>query len=475
MWRRGERPYGTLGSARQHPELGDVNEARVIDGGAVGRGRGHRASSSCATRPSCAATSRCPTRRRRCCTTVGCAPATWCATTATSTYTFVGRVKEVIRRRGENLSPAEVEAALERHPDVAEAAVIAVASELSEDDVKAFVVGRAGRDRRPGRAARASRPGSWPRSRCRATSRSSTSCRTVRPGGSRSTGCRWSAPRTRWTSPPRRVRLGRWRLRAAPHRGCTPGSAPSDAEHIRVAGRDLPSEVMGQLTLTELSYLLVTRREPTDGQRRLVDAVLVSLADHGLTPSALATRLTYTGAPESIQGAVAAGLLGAGSVFLGPTGDTAEFLAAALADAGGDDRDRPRHAAADRRSRGRRPPRRRPAGARARPSGAQGRRSAHAADLRAGRGRGPARSAPSPAGGRWPRSRPSRAVERLPVNGAGAGGAALLDAGVPARAVRGMALIARTAGLVAHLVEEADSPIGMPLWLEVEARAGDDA
>ena len=68
------------------------------------------------------------------------------------TYTFVGRVKEVIRRRGENLSPAEVEAALERHPDVAEAAVVAVASDLSEDDVKAFVVAAPGRDDRPGRA-----------------------------------------------------------------------------------------------------------------------------------------------------------------------------------------------------------------------------------------------------------------------------------------------------------------------------------
>ena len=65
----------------------------------------------------------------------------------------------------------------------------------------------------------------------------------------------------------------------------------------------------------------------------MLDAVLVSLADHGLTPSALAARLTYTGAPESIQGAVAAGLLGAGSVFLGPAGDTAQFLADALAGA----------------------------------------------------------------------------------------------------------------------------------------------
>src|SRR5690606_29494053 len=56
------------------------------------------------------------------------------------TYTFVGRRKEVIRRRGENLSPAEVEAVLARHPDVAEAAVIGVPSALSEEDVKAFVV-----------------------------------------------------------------------------------------------------------------------------------------------------------------------------------------------------------------------------------------------------------------------------------------------------------------------------------------------
>src|SRR3954462_7170951 len=105
-------------------------------------------------------------------------------------------------------------------------------------------------------------------------------------------------------------------------------------DEIHVGGRDLPSEIMGRLTLTELTYLLVTRREPTPQQTNVLDAVLVSLADHGLTPSALAARLTYTGAPEAIQGAVAAGLLGAGSVFLGPAGDTAEFLADALTPVG---------------------------------------------------------------------------------------------------------------------------------------------
>jgi citrate synthase len=247
----------------------------------------------------------------------------------------------------------------------------------------------------------------------------------------------------------------------------------SDAEHISVAGRDLPTEVMGQFTLTELSYLLVARREPTPGQRRLVDAVLVSLADHGLTPSALAARLTYTGAPESIQGAVAAGLLGAGSVFLGPTGDTAEFLADALAHGGAEDDlddDEMRAVAAAavvaRRDAGLRVP------GLGHPVHRDGDpRTPRIYELAAAEGLlgrhlrllEMVADAQAEAGGR-----------RLPVNGAGAGGAALLDAGIPVAAVRGMALIARTAGLVAHLVEEAEQPIGMPLWLEVERRSGED-
>src|SRR3954465_14979685 len=104
----------------------------------------------------------------------------------------------------------------------------------------------------------------------------------------------------------------------------------STADSITVAGRDLAKDLLGSVPLTELTYLLVTRRPPSAAETRMLDAVLVSLADHGLTPSALSARLTYTGAPEAIQGATAAGLLGAGSVFLGPTGDTAEFLVAAL-------------------------------------------------------------------------------------------------------------------------------------------------
>ena len=144
VWRHGSRPFGSLGSARQHPDLGHVNDARVVDdsapvaAGGVGElelrnpaiMRGYYEMPD---------------------ETADVLVDGWLRTgdlvrdNGDETYTFVGRKKEVIRRRGENLSPAEVEAALERHPDVAEAAVIGVPSELSEQDVKAFVIGAPGR------------------------------------------------------------------------------------------------------------------------------------------------------------------------------------------------------------------------------------------------------------------------------------------------------------------------------------------
>jgi citrate synthase len=229
---------------------------------------------------------------------------------------------------------------------------------------------------------------------------------------------------------------------------------------------------MGKLTLTELAYLLVTRREPTPAQTRLLDAVLVSLADHGLTPSALAARLTYTGAPEAIQGAIAAGLLGAGSVFLGPAGDTAQFLFDALradgAPAEVDDSRLTRIAAAAvdaRRAAGERVP-------------GLGHPVHKDVDPRTPR----LYAIAEETGLLGPHLRllekvgevnEQRSGRHLPVNGAGAGGAALVDLGLPPSSARGVVLIARTAGLVAHLVEEADQPLGMPLWLEVERRASD--
>ena len=118
--------------------------------------------------------------------------------------------------------------------------------------------------------------------------------------------------------------------------GDWPGTAigHTTADSITVRGSDLADDLMGRVTFTELTFLLIRGVRPSAAETRLLDAVLVSLADHGLTPTVLAARLTYTGAPESLQGAVAAGLLGAGSVFLGVVEDTARFLYEVLAEAG---------------------------------------------------------------------------------------------------------------------------------------------
>jgi len=146
IWPHGSRPFGTLGTVRQHPELGVINHARVVDdeGAEVGPGgtgelllrnpvltRGYWGM---------------PAETGRAFTGDG-----WLHTgdlvtvDPGGTYTFVARKKEVLRRRGENLSPAEVEEVLDEHPDVLECAVVGVPSELSEEEVKAFVVPVPGR------------------------------------------------------------------------------------------------------------------------------------------------------------------------------------------------------------------------------------------------------------------------------------------------------------------------------------------
>jgi carnitine-CoA ligase len=135
VWAHGTRPYGTLGSPRQHPTLGEVNEGRVNADGelelrnpAVMKGYWEM-----------------PNETAQVLGSDG-----WLKTgdlvteNPDGTYTFVGRKKDVIRRRGENVAPAEIEEALVSHPDVVEVAVVGVPSELSEDDIKAFVVLRDG-------------------------------------------------------------------------------------------------------------------------------------------------------------------------------------------------------------------------------------------------------------------------------------------------------------------------------------------
>jgi citrate synthase len=229
----------------------------------------------------------------------------------------------------------------------------------------------------------------------------------------------------------------------------------SDADSITVMGRDLANELMGKATLTELAFLVVQRRMPSAEETRLFDAVLVSLADHGLTPTVLAARLTHTGAPESLQGAIAAGLLGAGSVFLGVVEDTVLFL-----DAVGDDVDEgvKREIEAGRRIPGLGHPIHRVEDPRtpriyaiASETGLEGRyltRLREVAEAHA-----------------------TQAGKDLPINGAGVAGAALADLGFPAQLLRGFALLARTAGLLGHLAEEMRTPIGMRLYREVDERA----
>ena len=144
IWRHGERPYGTLGSARQHPVLGHINDARATDNGRV-IGAGEEGELELRNPVIMRGYYEMPEE------TAAVIVDGWLHTgdlvrvNDDDTYTFLGRIKEVIRRRGENLSPTEVEAALERHPDVMEAAVVGVPSDLSEEDVKAFVVATPGR------------------------------------------------------------------------------------------------------------------------------------------------------------------------------------------------------------------------------------------------------------------------------------------------------------------------------------------
>ncbi|MQA99790.1 MAG: citryl-CoA lyase [Actinobacteria bacterium] len=239
---------------------------------------------------------------------------------------------------------------------------------------------------------------------------------------------------------------------------------------ITVRGRNLADDVMGKLSFSEAAFLLASGRVPSDEEALLFDAVLTSLADHGLTPTALAARFTYTGAPESLQGAIAAGLLGAGSVFLGPVEDTARFLhdiITHLPDGGVDDASLVAAA------------------------GGAVKQQLDAGKRVPGLGH-PIHTESDP---RTPRMYQlaaendllgphlrlleqvavafgSATGKTLPVNGAGVAGAALLDLGFPPALTRGFALLARTAGLIGHLAEEAESPIGTRLWKEIDARAG---
>ena len=140
----------------------------------------------------------------------------------------------------------------------------------------------------------------------------------------RTTGCR----RRRWTSTARDPPLAGRSARRSGDLTEYPDRARRlhAGRHHAARRRTWPRDVMGSVGFGELAFWLATQRRPTPGETRVFEAVLAALADHGFTPTAIVTRLTYLSAPDSVQGALAAGLLGGGSRFLGVTEDCGRFL-----------------------------------------------------------------------------------------------------------------------------------------------------
>jgi citrate synthase len=227
---------------------------------------------------------------------------------------------------------------------------------------------------------------------------------------------------------------------------------------------------MGQVGFGELALWLLTLERPTPSQGRVFEAVLVALADHGFTPTAIAARLTYLSAPDSLQGAVAAGLLGGGSRFLGVTEDCGRYLHEVL---GGQDGPLPDDDAGwDELAR--------EAVTRTRQHGRYVPGLGHPVHKH-GDPRTPVLLRIAEEEGlRGPHLRLFEAIgrvhaeilgRRLPLNGAGICGAALADLGIPVELLRGPALLARAAGLLGQVAEERRRPIGMDAYLTVDRNA----
>lgn len=219
---------------------------------------------------------------------------------------------------------------------------------------------------------------------------------------------------------------------------------------ITVRGRDLCRDVVGKMDFTSYFWLLVTGEAPSERQLFFANAVLTAIAEHGLVPSVVAARMTYAAAPEAFQGAVAAGLLGCGSVVLGSAEACGRFLHD-LVETGTDPK------AAVRRLReegkavpgfghplhGEGDPRANLLLALAAEHGVE---EKHIAALRSVEAVLP------------------EAIGRpLPINVNGAIPAVMLDVGFPLDALKGISLLARTASLIGHLQEESERPIGFVL------------
>lgn len=225
---------------------------------------------------------------------------------------------------------------------------------------------------------------------------------------------------------------------------------------ILVRGRDLCEELIGKVSFTDHIWLLVTGEMPTAAQRRVLDATLVAIAEHGLVPSVQASRMTLAAAPEALQGAVAAGILGCGSVILGASEAAGLLLQEVIAAAANSSMDEAAAAVVrEYRAAGKSIP-------------GYGHPLHKGYDPRARRLLDIAEEAGC--AGRFIEA--ASAIERvlpqitgkpLAMNVSGAIPAVLLDAGYPLLALKGVPILARTASLIAHLLEEQTRPIGFVL------------
>jgi citrate synthase len=228
-------------------------------------------------------------------------------------------------------------------------------------------------------------------------------------------------------------------------------------DRVEVRGRDLCGDLMGRLSFTEYFHLLLTGREATDDQRFFLDLLLVAIAEHGMMPSNVAARMTLAADPDSLQGAVAAGILGAGPVLLGTSGACAHLLEEAQSRVmGGEEADA---VAADiaariRASGGKVPGFGHPVH---RPVDPRAERILELADARSVSGPHVylARSLRDAVAATW--GKPLTMNVSMPI------AAVMLDLGYSADAVKAVPVLARTAGLLAHLAEEQLHPIGLQL------------
>lgn len=239
--------------------------------------------------------------------------------------------------------------------------------------------------------------------------------------------------------------------------------ATSDESSVTVRGHDLCDDLIGKIDFSEYFWLLVSGTRPDENQRRMLDACLVAIAEHGLVPSVQAARMTLAAGPEAWQGAMAAGLLGMGSVVAGSSEVAALYLHEVIERAKADGTDVEAAAIAglnELKARGKKVP-------------GLGHPQHSAGDPRANRLLAIADelgiSGDYVATLRILAEHAPGIIERpLPINVSGAIPAVILDAGWPLEAIKAVPLLARTAGLSAHLYEEALRSIGFIMSHEAD-------